>query len=107
MNFNKWWAKFKWYVISGIVLMTILFLVVFNLQGDFAKDLNKWMYNEKKKIVSKQIDRVKSDEDEINTEIKEIEDKIDKIDKKIEENDSEIDKMDLKELSDAWKALGY
>lgn len=99
--------KNKWYLVTALGLAAFVLLCMFNLQDDFAKELNGWLFDKKAKIIEEDLSYRREKIAQSDEQLAELDKQEAEIKKKREEKRSNIDTMDLKEMSDAWKKLGY
>ena len=103
----KFFLKYKWHFVTALGVVALVSLYMFNLQDDYAKELNGWLFDKKAKIIEEDLSYRREKIAQSDDQIAELDKQEAEIKKKREEKRSNIDTMDLKEMSDAWKKLGY
>lgn len=107
-DIKEFFIDFKWYIISGGLILASIYLIFFTKEGDKAvDDLYDWVIKKRGKMVKDKIELKRDEVDDYEGKIKKIDEKIKVIEDKKEETDSNARSKTLKELTDTWKDLGY
>lgn len=104
---HKFWMKYKWYLITAVGVIALIVLYAFNLNDDFEKELNGWLIDKKSKVIEEDLAYRREKIDQTDDKIEEVDTTIEKIKEKRKQDSEAVDRMDLKEMKDAWKKLGY
>lgn len=103
----KYVLKYKWYLVTALGILALVVLYMFNLQDDFQKELNEWLFDKKSKIIEEDLAHRREKIDQIDRKEEAVDLKIKEIKQKRKQENEAIDRKDLKEMTDAWKELGY
>lgn len=105
------YLKYRWvfWTVVGVLCVAVIYLL-FNKQDEsdkLSKELSDLIIRKKKEIVDAAVSRRSEDIATREEKIKELEQRIEEINRQGNTARSDAQKMTLRELSDAFKEMGY